>query len=87
MSQDITEACPLFCLLEMVCVPPKDSLKQEREREREREREKRKKEKVINGFFRASSTSDPIADVLYPKPEMRHREKTVTIGAVCFADN
>lgn len=23
MSQDITEACPRFCLLEMVCVPLK----------------------------------------------------------------
>lgn len=37
MSQDITEACPLFCLLEMVCVPLKDLLKGERERKREGE--------------------------------------------------
>lgn len=32
MSQDITEACPRFCLLEMVCVPLKDLLKRERDR-------------------------------------------------------
>lgn len=36
MSQDITEACPLFCLLEMVCVLVKDLLKEERETETER---------------------------------------------------
>lgn len=33
MSEDITEACPLFCLLEMVCVFLKDSLKRKRKRE------------------------------------------------------
>lgn len=39
MSQDITEACPLFCLVEMVCVLLKDLLKREKEREKTRTRE------------------------------------------------
>lgn len=46
MSQDIIEACPLFCLLEMVCVLLKDLLKGEREKE---------KKKVINDFLRVQS--------------------------------
>jgi len=40
MSQDITEACPLFCLLEMVCVFLKDLLKGERKRKGEGESDK-----------------------------------------------
>lgn len=58
MSQDITEACPRFCLLEMVCVHLKDLFKRAREREREEER-------VINGSLRVRHR-DPIADV-HPK--------------------
>lgn len=55
MSQDITEACPRFCLLEMVCVHLKDLFKSARERERE-------EEKAVNGSLRVWHR-DPIADV------------------------
>lgn len=67
MSQDITEACPRFCLLEMVCVHLKDFFKRTREREREEER-------VINGSLRVRHR-DPIADVL-PKQLQRRESKS-----------
>lgn len=56
MSQDITEARPLLCLLEMVCEPLKDSLKGEGEAE-----------KVINAFFEFRA-ADLVAGVS-PKPQ------------------
>lgn len=74
MSQDITEACPRFCLLEMVCVYLKDLFKRARERERE-------EEKVINGSLRVRYR-DPVADVCPKQLQRRENESGSALPAL-----
>lgn len=78
MSQDITEACPWFCLLEMVCVHLKDLFKRVREREREEER-------VINGSLRVWHR-DPIADVCPKQLQWRENESGSTLPALLMSN-